>query len=287
MVLVYGVGLMMRKTVMGSSSWAFLSMLTSIFIVFVLPSSPARARSIEEIKKTGQLRIGVEPGFIPFEMKLSNGEWIGFDVDMMEAYAKQLGVKVTFIDTKWDGIIPALMAGKFDLIVSGMTITEERKKAVVFSDPYYDAGLLVMISAAAKEKFQNLSDLDKPDIKIAVKQGTTGDIFAKKTVKNAAVVKLESESDAANSVLLGKVDAFVYDKPFLKLFAGMKDGKVKLLEDLLSQEQFGAAARPQDKSLVASFNEFLKTWKASGGYAAAMDTHFVQMPWKSKIEKLW
>jgi polar amino acid transport system substrate-binding protein len=253
----------------------------------VLSSEYAHARSIEEIKKSGQLRIGVEPGFIPFEMTLSNGEWIGFDVDMMEAFAKQLGVKLSFVDTKWDGIIPALMAGKFDLIVSGMTITEERKKAVLFSDPYYDAGLLVMISAAAKDKFKKLADLDKPNIKVAVKQGTTGDIFAKKTIKNASILKLESEADAANSVLLGKVDAFIYDKPFLKLFAGMKDSKAALLEDLLSQEQFGAAARPQDKNLIASFNEFLKAWRSSGGYAAAMDKHFVQMPWKSKIEKLW
>jgi polar amino acid transport system substrate-binding protein len=277
----------MKNTVMGSYFLRVVSLAFAFSYAVFIYSELAQARPIEEIKKSGQLRIGVEPGFIPFEMKLSNGEWIGFDVDMMEAFAKQIGVKVSFVDTKWDGIIPALMAGKFDLIVSGMTITEERKKAVLFSDPYYDAGLLVMISAGAKDRFQKLSDLDKPNIKIAVKQGTTGDIFAKKTIKSASILKLESEADAANSVLLGKVDAFIYDKPFLKLFAGMKDSKAALLEDLLSQEQFGAAARPQDKNLIASFNEFLKAWRSAGGYAAAMDKHFVQMPWKSKIEKLW
>lgn len=265
-------------------------LLCSLFMLTVIlgiAPYPSYARSLEEVKKSGQLRIGVEPGFIPFEMKLSNGEWVGFDVEMMDAFAKQLGVQLSFVDTKWDGIIPALMANKFDLIVSGMTITEERKKAVAFSDPYYDAGLLVMISNTAKDQFQKLKDLDKPGVKIAVKQGTTGDIFAKKIIKQATIVKLESEADAANSVLLGKVDAFIYDKPFLKLFVGMKENKAKLLEDLLSQEQFGAAARPQDKNLIAAFNDFLKNWRSSGGYATALEKHFVQMPWKSKIEKLW
>jgi polar amino acid transport system substrate-binding protein len=247
----------------------------------------AQARPLKEVKDSGTLRIGIEPGFLPFEMKLPTGEWVGFDIDMMEAFAAKLGVKTQFIDTKWDGIIPALMANKFDLIVSGMTITEERKKAVVFSDPYYDAGLLALIQRSKADKLKTFADLDHPGHKVTVKQGTTGDIFAQKTLKKAKIIKLESEADAATSVQLGKADAFIYDKPFLKLYSSLNPERTMVLDDLLSKEQFGVAARPKDADLIAAFNVFLAEWRSSGGYDAAIKKNFETMPWQAKIKKLW
>lgn len=264
-----------------------LTFLTSLVASCVVYAAAATARPLAEVKSSGVLKVGVEPGFLPFEMKLPSGEWEGFDVEMMTAFAAEVGVKVEFIDTKWDGIIPALMAQKFDVIVSGMTITEERKKAVAFSDPYYDAGLQALYSAKTSHTFVALSDLDQPGLKVAVKQGTTGDIFAKKTFQKATIVKLESEADAANSVGLGKVDAFVYDKPFLSLFASLNKEKVRVMDGLLSTEQFGVAARKKDQDLLDAFNVFLKKWKAEGQYDKAVEKHFVTMPWKSQLDKMW
>ncbi len=266
-----------------------------LLCVFLSVPQSAEARSLEAVKKSGKLKVGVEPGFLPFEMKLPSGKWVGFDVDMMTAFAKTIGVKVEFVDTKWDGIIPALMAGKFDCIVSGMTITPERKKAVAFSDPYYDAGLQALVTQKTFQKAKTLQDLDKKGVKVAVKLGTTGDIFASKTLKNAQLMKLESEADAANSVKLGKADAFIYDKPFLNLFTssqkksapGKEQNALLLLDGLLSQEQFGVAMRPKDKDLMQAFNAFLADWKKSGGHAAALKKHFVEMPWKSELKHLW
>jgi polar amino acid transport system substrate-binding protein len=179
------------------------------------------------------------------------------------------------------------MAGKFDLIVSGMTITDERKKAVLFSDPYYDAGLLVLISKTKAPSLKTAADLNKPDVRLAVKQGTTGDIYAQKSLPKATLVRLESESDAANSVRLGKADAFVYDKPFLALYQSVNGDKTQLLDGLLSKEQFGVAARPSDGTLVAAFNSWLAQWRKQGSYDAAITKHFVTMPWKGSIQKLW
>lgn len=262
----------------------FLVAMLSIFFSWV-----SYGQSVERIKSRGALIVGLEPGFMPFEMQTSSGEMIGFDVEMMKAFAKHLGVKVKFVTTKWDGIIPGLMAKKYDLIVSGMTITEARRKAVNFSDPYYKAGLKVLMQPQLKDKVVKLEDLDRKQYTIAVKLGTTGDIFVSKTLKQANIRKLDSEADAAQSVLLGKVDAFIYDKPYLELKKSSKGNKVALLDGVLSEESFGAAARRQDKDLILEFNKFLKAWKADkvNGYDKVYKDIFVDMVWKKQFPNLF
>jgi polar amino acid transport system substrate-binding protein len=241
------------------------------------------ADALSKIKTNKELRVGLDPGFIPFEMKNPSGVMIGFDVDMIEAFASTLGAKATFVDTRWEGIIPALIAKKFDLIVSGMTITEERKKSVLFSDPYYRAGLLALVSNKQKAKVKSAADLNQQGLNIAVKVGTTADQFASKNYPKATVRKLDSESDCANAVALGKVDAFIYDKPYLELFAARNAQKVFLIQDTLTVEDFGVAARKSETALISAFNEFLKGWKKSGAYDRSLRIHFVEMPWASSF----
>ncbi|MCX6130378.1 MAG: transporter substrate-binding domain-containing protein [Proteobacteria bacterium] len=119
------------------------------------------AQSLDAIKTRGTLRVGVEPGFLPFEMRTPKNEWVGFDVEMVKAFSAKLGVKAEFISTKWDGIIPGLMAGKYDLIASGMTITEERAQSVLFSQPYYEAGLKILIKKGLETQVKSLADCSR------------------------------------------------------------------------------------------------------------------------------
>ena len=247
------------------------------------PKALSAPDTLSEIKARKELKVGLDPGFIPFEMKTPKGEMIGFDIDMIRAFAESLGAKATFVDTRWEGIIPALIAKKFDLIVSGMTITEERKRALLFSDAYYRAGLLALVSAKQKEIVKSPSDLNRAGLNIAVKVGTTADQFSAKNYPKATLRKLDSESDCANAVALGKVDVFIYDKPYLELFASRNSNKVFLLKEGLTVEDFGVAARKGDKSLIEAFNAFLKTWKASGAYDRSLKTHFVDMPWAASM----
>lgn len=262
----------------------FLTIFTLVFGI----SSRLLAADLAKIKERGVLKVACEPGFLPFEMRTKNGDYIGFDIDMMRAFGKYIGVSVEFIATKWDGIIPGLMAGKYDVIVSGMTITDARKKAVLFSDPYYQAGLNVLLKKDLIGKINKLEDLDKKGKTIAVKLGTTGDIFTAKRIKNAEIRKLDVEADAAQAVLLGKADAFIYDKPYLTVYASTKPGQVGLLTNTLSDEYFGLAARKQDKELVARFNAFLKSWKSDkNGYDQAYENAFVKMTWKKHFPNLF
>ncbi|MEN9810224.1 MAG: hypothetical protein RLZZ488_1791 [Pseudomonadota bacterium] len=247
------------------------------------PADALGADSLTAIKGKKELRVGLDPGFIPFEMKTPKGEMIGFDIDMINGFAASLGAKATYVDTRWEGIIPALVAKKFDLIVSGMTITDERKKTVLFSDPYYRAGLLALVSNKHKDSIKSAADLNRSGLNIAVKVGTTADQYAVKNFPKATVRKLDSESDCANSVSLGKVDVFIYDKPYLDLFASKNAQKVYLLKDNLTVEDFGVAARKSDAQLIAAFNSYLAEWKKSGGYDRSLRTHFVEMPWAASM----
>ncbi|SMF57920.1 transporter substrate-binding domain-containing protein [Pseudobacteriovorax antillogorgiicola] len=263
--------------------------LISFCFLLVALAIPAQADTLKDIQSKGVIKVGMEPGFLPFEMRTKSGEYVGFDIEMMNAFAKFLGVKTEFISTKWDGIIPGLMAKKYDVVVSGMTITPARRKAVLFSEPYYKAGLKVLMRPELAKTVRNLKDLDQKKHKIVVKLGTTGDIFVGKSISKAKVRKLDSEADAAQSVLLGRMDAFIYDKPYLELYAESKKGKVSLMPDVLSEEYFGLAARKQDQSLVTKFNEFLAKWKAdkTGGYDYTYKKIFIDMTWKSKFPNLF
>lgn len=112
-------------------------------LAFVLVSAPAfsadlelaKKSTLESIVKAGQIRVGFESGYLPFEMTNTKGEYIGFDIDMGKHLARAMGVKYEPVNTAWDGIIPSLLTDKFDIIISGMTVTQERNLAVNFTDP--------------------------------------------------------------------------------------------------------------------------------------------------------
>lgn len=251
-----------------------------------LAACTSSSDKVSEVGKLRELRVAMEPGFLPFGMKKANGEWVGFDIDMMSAFAAHLGVKPVFLDVKWDGAIPALMAKKFEVIVNAVTITEERAKTVAFSDPYYRAGLTAMLAKKNTGHVTKVADLNDPKYTVAVQLGTTGDIFAAKQLPKAKIIQMDSSHDASNAVLFGKVDALINDKPFVTLFAKKHRDKVGILEEPFTEEYFGVVARKQDVALVKEFNKFLAAWKKSGGYAAAVKANFEDMVWSKDFPEL-
>ena len=129
--------------------------------------------TLNQILKRGELRVGIEAGYMPFEMRDKNGAIIGFDVDLAKKMASVLKVKVTFVNTQWDGIIPALLTDKFDILISGMTITPERNAQVNFSKPYIVVGQTALLSSKNKGKVTSYLDLNDPRYTVATKLGTS------------------------------------------------------------------------------------------------------------------
>ena len=173
---------------------------TSIFLIFNLL---AYADTLDEIKKSGVLKIGVDVGYQPFEMKSRSGKIIGFDIDLAQKLADDLGVKLEILNIEWDGIIPALLANKFHIVMGGMTITESRKKKVNFTQSYLDVGQLALISTKYREKVKTIEDLNSSEYKVASRIGTTGEQAAKKFFPKANYKGYQDRETAAMDVLFG------------------------------------------------------------------------------------
>jgi polar amino acid transport system substrate-binding protein len=196
---------------------------------------------------------------MPFEMKDKKGRIIGYDVDMAKKMAKEMGVKLKLVPTSWDGIIAGLITDKFDIIMSGMTITQQRNLKINFANPYIVVGQTVLMKKDFKGKIKTAKDLDKPEYTIVTKLGVTGEVATRKFYKKAKILTFETESDCTAELLSGRVDAFVYDQPYNVLFMSDK-GKDRLihLDAPLTYEPLGWAIRKGDPDFLNWLNNFLR-----------------------------
>lgn len=167
------------------------------FFAFGMTSAVNAEDTIDEILERGTLLVGLEAGYMPFEMRDKQGEIVGFDVDMMKAAAEAMGVEVEFVETKWEDIIPALLDKKFDIIASGMTITQQRNLKVNFSDPYMTVGQTILLKANLAGQIKSYKDLDRSKYRIASKRGSTGEKAIRRLMPRARYVGFESEQKGA------------------------------------------------------------------------------------------
>ena len=218
--------------------------------------------TLNQILERGELRVGMEPGYMPFEMKDKKGRIIGYDVDMAKKMAKDMGVKLKLVPTSWDGIIAGLVTGKFDMIMSGMTITQARNLKVNFANPYIVVGQTIVMNNKHAGKITTGKQLDQKGFVISTKLGVTGEIVTRKFFKNATIKTFETEADAAAEVLSGRADAFVYDQPYNVLFMSEKGkGRAIHLDTPLSYEPLGWAIRKGDPDFLNWLNNFLRQVK--------------------------
>ncbi|MCK4508895.1 MAG: transporter substrate-binding domain-containing protein, partial [Desulfuromonadales bacterium] len=179
----------------------------------VLPGVAA-ADTLDDILDRGTLRVGMEPGYMPFEMTNKKGEIVGFDVDMAKQMAKAMGVKLELVSTAWDGIIPALITKKFDILMSGMTLTQGRNLKISFAKPYIVIGQSILIDKKLAGEIKSYKDLNNKKYQVASKLGTTGEQATKRMIPKARYISFETEQEGVMDLLNGKVDAFIYDLPF-------------------------------------------------------------------------
>jgi polar amino acid transport system substrate-binding protein len=238
--------------------------------------------TLNTILTRGELIVGLDPGYIPFEMKTKKGELIGFDVDMAKAMADAMGVKLKLVPTDYDSIIASITTNKFDIIISAMTITSERNLKVNFAKPYINIGQTLLV--AKKHKAKTWQDLDKKGFIITTKLGVTGEIVAKRMFKNVQVKTFNTEAEAVQEVLNGNADAFIYDKPFNDAFM-LQKGKdfIVHLSDELTYEPLGWAIRKGDPDFLNWLNNFLNQLKHDGTYDKLYEKWFVNDKWLSQV----
>ena len=173
-------------------------------------SSSADADNTSASTDGKTLRVAMELAYPPFETKDDAGNPEGLAVDFIRDFGAAYGYDVQIENTAWDGLIPSLQSDKADLVISSMTITDERKQSVDFSDAYAMAQLAIL--ANADSGVASIDDLNQPGKKVAVKTGSTGDVYATKNLTNAEIVRLADESACVTEVVQDKADGFLYDQ---------------------------------------------------------------------------
>jgi len=245
----------------------------------------AKKSTIEQIMKRGELRVGFESGYVPFEMTNKKGEFIGFDMDYGRRLAKAMGVKFVPINTAWDGIIPALMTGKFDIIMGGMTITQERNLKVNFADPYIVVGQTILLNKKLKDKVLSYKDLNNPKYIVTSQMGTTGEQAIKKYIPKATYKGFEAQVEAGLEVINGKADALVYDLPFCGfLYGSQGKGKTIFLSDPFTYEPLAWAINKGDPDFLNYLNNFLRQSKGDGFYDRMYKKWITGVKWKAELE---
>jgi polar amino acid transport system substrate-binding protein len=248
-------------------------LLLPIFIVVTLTACSGSVATAATSVLPSKLTVGMELAYPPFEMTDTVNKPTGLSVDFAKALGKKLGREVIIENMAWAGLIPALETGKIDLVISSMTITEERKKTIDFSDPYAMANLALLIAKDSPVK--NYADLDQPGKKLAVKKGSTGHAYALANLKNAELMVFDKESACVLEVVQGKVDAFTYDQ--LTIYRNWQENKDKTIVNLMpyqkTPEYWGVGVKKENKALLESVNGFIKEFRSQGGFDKLADTY--------------
>jgi len=263
----------------------FLSGMVFSAAVFGADIELAKKSTLESILKRGELRVGFESGYVPFEMTDKKGNFIGFDMDYGRRLAKDMGVKFVPVNTAWDGIIPALMTDKFDIIMGGMTITQERNLKINFVDPYIIVGQTILLNKKLEDTVKDYRDLNDPKYIVTSRLGTTGEQAIKRYIPKATYKAFESEAEAGLEVINGKADALVYDLPFCGfLYGSQGQGKTVFLDKPFTFEPLAWAINKGDPDFLNFLNNFLRQTKGDGFYDQLFRKWIIGSDWEKELK---
>lgn len=224
-------------------------------------SSQTYADTLDKVQKTKKIMIGVDDSYPPMEFKDDSNKLVGFDVDVAEAVAKKMGVEIQWVSTSWDGIFGALSSKRFDLIHSSVSITDERKQTMIFTDPYITGGTAIYV----KKGNTNIKTSD--DLKgkvVGVQQQTTADEVVTKLGTTKEIKKYTGMTEAFMDLQNGRVDAVVSDPMVGNYYVSKQPDKFDAPKSNLTEEPIGVAFRKEDTSLRDAYNKAMADLKEDG-----------------------
>ena len=256
-------------------------------LVVAMGSANAADRHLEKtshintILQRGELRVGFESGHGPFAITTTAGKYVGFDIDFGHRLAKAMGVKFVPVNTASEGLIPALLANRIDIIMGRMTITQKRNLKVAFADPYIVIGQAVLLNNKHKDSVKSYKALDDPKYIVASRMISMGEYTIKQLLPKATYQRFETETDAGMAVINGKADALVYDQPFIGvLYAKHGKGKTVFLDRPFTYEPLGWAVNQGDPDFLNFLNNFLLQCKGDGFYEEVFNRWMLSLEWK-------
>lgn len=219
--------------------------------------------------------VATDSSFVPFEFE-EGGEHVGFDMDIVNAIADEVGFEVDLEVTNFDGIIPGLQTGSFDIAIAGITITDERKETVDFTDPYYKSGTRIAVQEDTTD-IESMEDLAGKTV--ASRLGSAPLDYLAENVPDAEGLPFEQLDQMYLAVEGGTADALLYDAPNVEYYImTTEDTNLKVVGDLYEAQEYGIAVSKDNEALVTAMNDALATIIADGRYAEIYESWFGEEP---------
>jgi len=217
-----------------------------MFTLSIVVVSTAQS-TLENISKSGELRVGMTANQPPFSMKAKDGSIIGYEVDLARLFAESMKVKLTIVETPFNELLAALESGKVDIIMSGMTMTMARNMKVAFAGPYFLTGKSILTKSAAFSDTDESSDINKETLTLTVLKGSTSEQYVKNEIPEAELILANSYDDAIKALEEGKASIMVADFSICAYTALVhpEKGLITIAEPL-TIEPIGLAMPPND-----------------------------------------
>jgi polar amino acid transport system substrate-binding protein len=223
------------------------------------------------------LRVGITSTYPPVIFR-RQGQVAGIEAELAALLGTRLNRAVQFVEVEWTGQIDALLAGRTDIIMSGMSITDARRLRVAFSEPYFEGGLMALVRSEDLPRYEARESLLAASATVGVIEGTTGAAFAERSFPNARRVEFPRASDGATALRLRSIDIFVHDAPAIAWLLSANHAGVKLIRTYLNREHLAWAVRPADTAVLADVNAALAAWKADGTLAGVLARWLPYLP---------
>jgi polar amino acid transport system substrate-binding protein len=231
--------------------------------VLALDGCGARRRA-QSTSLPPELRVGTTPIYPPLTMK-EDGQLKGIEIDFARLLGQQLGVQITLVELPWEEQIPALVDGKIDVIMSGMSITAGRTQYVDFTVPYMSVGQMAVVRKADLPRLREQTAMDQAASRVGVLQGTTGDYYARRSLKQAKIMGFVSVEEGLAALRGDEIDFFLSDAPTIwELTARNKNEDLAGIYRPLTTEYLAWAVRQDDQSLRRQLNTTVLLWEQNG-----------------------
>lgn len=246
-------------------------------------SQTSTTPNLDKINQRGTLRVGMST-FVPWAMRNKQGELIGFEIDVAKLLAQDLGWKVEFVPTSWDGIIPALLSKKFDVIIGGMSITDEREKSVLFSAPYSHSGVQLTANKELADGYSSFDDFNSRRVKIAARRGAYTVQVARETFPKAKILQFDDDAQAFQEVLNGNAHAVIASSPKPEHETIKHEDTLFLpFNERLSKGNEAFAVRLGEEDKKVAFNQWIDKRTQDGWLTERYEYWFSTLDWQNQI----
>lgn len=227
-------------------------------------SQPTPDSTIAAIKKRGELRVGMQVGYVPFEMIGPGGSLTGFDVDAAELVARDLMVQVKIVRGNWQELIPSLLNGETDVIMSGMTVTSSRNTEVLFTEPVLETGRMFLVHTSHASRFKKFKDLNQQGVFIVSGPSGLGTLSVREVLPNASYREFPDRNGALEEVLQNRAHALIDEEFFIRYASASQSGSLIPRFEPITYERIAWAVRPGDIHWLNWLNNFIGMARHNG-----------------------